>query len=103
MVLLLLMVLQIGVWYHGRAVAQTAARHGVDHVRTVDGSTDAGIGVAQDFLAQSGGSLRDLDVTAARTVDTSSVSVSAQVVSILPGITLTVSVTVDAPTERLTP
>lgn len=102
-VLLLLMVLQIGVWYHTRAVAQTAARHGVDHVRTTDGSTDSGIDIAHEFLAQSGNGLRDPDVSAQRTLEVSSVSVSGDVVSILPGVTLTVSVTVDAPTERIEP
>lgn len=103
MVLLLLMVVQIGVWYHSRAVAQTAARHGVDHVRTIDGSTGAGISAANEFLAQAGSGLRDSDVTASRTVEVSSVSVSANVVSILPGVNLTVHVTVDAPTERISP
>ncbi len=62
MVLLLLMVIQIGVWYHTRAVAQTAARHGLDHVRTLDGSTGDGIAVADEFLAQSGGGLEGAQV-----------------------------------------
>lgn len=103
MVLLLLMVVQIGVYYHTRAVAQTAARHGLDHVRTIDGSTGAGIGAANEFLAQSGNGLHDPNVTASRTIETSSVSVSGDVVAILPGLRLTISVTVDAPTERIVP
>lgn len=103
MVLLLLMVVQIGVWYHTRAVAQTAARHGLDHVRTVDGSTEAGIGAANEFLAQSGNGLDDPNVSASRTFETSTVSVSGNVVTILPGVRLTVNVTVDAPTERVIP
>lgn len=102
-VLLLLMVIQVGVWAHTRAVAQTAARHGVDHVRTIDGSPEAGVDITNEFLAQSGRGLRDPNVSAARTVEVSSVSVSGQVVSIVPGVALTVSVTVDAPTERITP
>jgi Flp pilus assembly protein TadG len=103
MVLLLLMVVQIGVWYHTRAVAQTAARHGLDHVRTLDGSTGDGITVANEFLAQSGGGLEGAQVDATRTAVESTVTVSGRVVSILPGVTFTVSVTVNAPTERIEP
>ena len=103
MVLLLLMVVQVGVWYHTRAVAQTAARHGLDHVRTVNGSTAEGIDVASEFLDQSGGGLENRNVNATRTAAVSSVTVSGRVVSILPGVSFTVSVTVDAPTERIEP
>jgi len=103
MVLLLLMVVQVGVWYHTRAVAQTAARHGLDHVRTIDGSPSEGIDVASEFLDQSGGGLENRNVDATRTAAVSSVTVSGRVVSILPGVSFTVSVTVDAPTERIEP
>lgn len=101
MVMLLLLVVQAAVAFHGRAVAHTAARHGLDHVRTLDGSTAAGVSAASSFLAQAGGGLRDSDVTASRGADTSSVSVSATVISVLPGVNLTINVTVDAPTERI--
>ena len=103
MVLLLLMVVQVGVWYHTRAVAQTAARHGLDHVRTFNGSPSEGIDVASEFLDQSGGGLENRNVDATRTAAVSSVTVSGRVVSILPGVSFTVSVTVDAPTERIEP
>ena len=103
MVLLLLMVVQVGVWYHTRAVAQTAARHGLDHVRTINGSPSEGIDVASEFLDQSGGGLENHNVDATRTAAVSSVTVSGRVVSILPGVSFTVSVTVDAPTERIEP
>jgi Flp pilus assembly protein TadG len=103
MVLLLLMVVQVGVWYHTRAVAQTAARHGLDHVRTINGSPSEGIDVASEFLDQSGGGLENRNVDATRTAGVSSVTVSGRVVSILPGVSFTVSVTVDAPTERIEP
>ena len=103
MVLLLLMVVQVGVWYPPRAVAQPAARHGLDHVRTINGSPSEGIDVASEFLDQSGGGLENRNVDATRTAAVSSVTVSGRVVSILPGVSFTVSVTVDAPTERIEP
>ena len=103
MVLLLLVVVQVGLYFHLRAVAQTAARHGVDEVRVFDGSTDQGIAAAGEFLDQGGQSLHDRAVSAQRTVESSSVRVSGSVVSVIPGITLTVDVTASAPTERITP
>lgn len=103
MVLLLLMVVQVAVWYHTRAVAQTAARHGLDHVRVLNGSAEAGETAAHEFLDQAGGGLHDAQVNATRTVEVSTVSVSGNVVSILPGVSFTVSVTVDAATERIEP
>ena len=98
-----MMVVQIGVWYHTRAVAQTAARHGLDHVRTLDGSTADGIAVANEFLAQSGGGLDGASVDASRGAEESTVTITGRVVSILPGVSFTIRVTVDAPTERIEP
>lgn len=103
MVLLLLVVVQFALYFHLRAVAHTAARHGLDNVRVLDGSTDAGIAATNEFLDQSGTSLEDRDVRAARTATVSSISVSGTVVSVIPGVSLRVDVTVDAPTERVTP
>ena len=101
--LMLLMVVQVGVWYHTRAVAQTAARHGLDHVRTFDGSVDRGVAVATEFLAQSAGGLQNPQVRATRTAADSTVAVSGRVVAVLPGVSWTLSVTVNAPTERIEP
>ncbi|HWL41770.1 MAG TPA: TadE/TadG family type IV pilus assembly protein [Ilumatobacter sp.] len=102
-VLLFLLVIQVGVWYHSRAVAQTAARHGLDHVRTLNGSTDAGVAAANEFLDQAGGGLSSRDVSATRDIEESTVTVTGNVVSILPGVSFNVSVTVNAPTERIEP
>lgn len=103
MVMMLLVIVQFALYFHLRAVAQTAARHGLDHVRVVDGSTDAGLTAANEFLDQGGRSLIDRDVTAERSAVASSTSVSGMVVSVIPGLNLRVEVTVDAPTERVTP
>jgi hypothetical protein len=86
-----------------RSVAQTAARNGLDRVRVVEGSTEAGITAANQFLDQGGSSLNNRQVSAQRSDIASSMSVSGTVVSIIPGLNLRVEVTVDAPTERVTP
>jgi len=103
MVMLLLVVVQFALYFHLRAVAHTAARHGLDNVRVLDGSTEAGVAATNDFLDQSGTSLEARDVQATRTATLSSVQVSGTVVSVIPGLRLPVHVTVDAPTERVTP
>ena len=103
MVLLLLVVVQLGLYFHLRAVALTAARHGADQVRVATGTADAGVRAANEFLDQSASSLSDRSVTAERNDTTSSVIVRGTVVSVIPGVALTVDVTAQAPTERLTP
>lgn len=103
MVTMLTVIVQFGLYFHLRAVAQTAAREGLDHVRVVDGSPDDGIETANEFLDQAGQSLQARRVTAERGPSTSSLTVAGNVVSVVPGLTLRIDVTVDAPTERVIP
>jgi len=103
MVTMLTVIVQFGLYFHLRTVAHTAARHGIDHVRVVDGSTDEGIATANEFLDQSGRSLDDRQVAAERGSTTSTMTVAGNVVSVVPGLNLRVEVTVDAPTERVAP
>lgn len=103
MVLLLLAVVQLGVYYHLRAVALTAAGHGVDQVRVIHGTPQAGMAAATQFLDQNADALTDRIVTAHRSETSSSVTVRGTVVSVMPGVVLTVDVTARSPTERLTP
>lgn len=103
MVTLLLVIVQVGVYFHLRSVAHTAARHGLDQVRVVDGSPGAGIATANEFLDQAGSSLENRSVTATRTAVQATVTVSGSVVSIIPGLDLRVDVLVEAPTERVIP
>jgi TadE-like protein len=103
MVTMLTVIVQFALYFHLRTVAHTAARHGLDHVRVVDGSPDEGIATANEFLDQTGRSLEGRSVSAARGPTTSTVTVIGDVVSVVPGLNLRVEVTVDAPTERVTP
>ena len=103
MVLLLLVVVQVALYFHARAVATTAARQGLDHVRVVDGSIGDGVGTANAFLTQAGGGLERRGVSASRSATRASVTVVGDVVSVVPGVQLPVEVTVSAPVERITP
>lgn len=103
MVMLLLVIVQVGVYFHLRAVAHTAARHGLDEVRVVDGTPAEAVAATNDFLDQSGTSIENRSVTADRTDTAATVRVTGTVVTIIPGLQLNLDVTVDAPTERITP
>lgn len=103
MVTMLTVIVQLALYFHLRTAAHTAARHGLDHVRTVEGSTDDGIATAHEFLDQSGQSLGSRQVTAERGATTSTLTVAGDVVSVVPGLNLRIEVTVDAPTERVIP
>jgi hypothetical protein len=103
MVMLLLVIVQVGVYFHLRAVAHSAARHGLDEVRVVDGTPAEGVEATTDFLEQSGSSIENRAVTADRTDTTATVRVSGTVVAIIPGLHLDINVVVDAPVERVTP
>jgi Flp pilus assembly protein TadG len=100
MVLLVMAVIQFAVYFHLRAVAGTSARHGVDRGRIVDGSDGDALIAANEFLDQSGSSLTGRQVTASRTGDEFSVTVTGQVPSVMPGLNLTVDVTKSAPIEE---
>ena len=103
MVFMLLAIVQIALYFHLRSVANTAARHGIDNVRVLDGSTAAGITAANEFLDQAGSSLEGRSVDATRTPQLSTVTVTGQVVAVIPGLNLHVSVSVNAPTEAIQP
>lgn len=103
MVMLLLVIVQVAVYFHLRAVAHTAARHGLDEARIANGSTGAAIAAANAFLDQSGSSIEDRAVTADRSATTATVRVTGEAVSIIPGLTLEIDVVVDAPVERVEP
>jgi hypothetical protein len=100
MVLLLMMVIQMVLYFHLRTVAGTAARHGVDRGRLVDGTDVDARAATNEFLDQAGDSLSARQVEASRTVDQVRVTVRGQVPSVMPGVVLDVDVTKSAPPEK---
>ncbi len=103
MVLLLMVVVQFALYFHTRAAVTTAARHGLDQARIVNGTTADAIGATDQFLDQAAGGLQNRGVIASRTADTATVTVHGDVVSVVPGLHLPLSVTVEAPVERVIP
>lgn len=103
MMLLLMVVVQAGIYFHTRAVAVTAARKAVTAARVESGSAPDGHQAADQFLEQNGAALTNRRVDVTRSDTTATVTVSGDVASVMFGVPFTVTITVDAPVERVTP
>jgi Flp pilus assembly protein TadG len=102
--LLLLLVVQAGIYFHTRAVATTAANKGVDALRVADGTPAAGRNATEQFLARHAPALDQRNVEVARTSERAEVTVTGTVDSLLFGIDLfPIQVSETAPIEQVTP
>ncbi|HEY8527842.1 MAG TPA: TadE family protein [Acidimicrobiales bacterium] len=93
-------VVQISLWFYGRSVATTAARHGLDAARVENGSSGEGAATIEQFLGQVGGFQAD-SVDVQRGEAEASVTVTGQAVSVLPFFDVPITVTIDGPVERI--
>lgn len=101
---LLVMVVQAGVYFHTRAVVTTAAHKGVDTARTEEGSLGQARSVTEAFLDRNAGGLESRRVDVTRTADRAEVTVAGEVTSLVFGLDIfQVRVTAGAPVERVTP
>ena len=95
--------LQVGLYYHARKVAQSAARQGVEAGRQFGAGQDDGVAQAQNFLNRFGGSVQGASVsTAGSTAEQIRITIRGHVATLVPGLTLNVVQHADAPTERWT-
>jgi Flp pilus assembly protein TadG len=97
--LLVLLIVQFGLWLHARQVATAAAQEGLVAARVETGTAAAGHARAVAFLTQTGG-LRDVGVDASRDVTTARVTVTGTTPTVLPGTALGVSAVAEGPVER---
>lgn len=102
MMLLLMAVVQTGLWFHTRAVMATAANKGLDAARIEGGTDTDGRAAANEFLQHSG-ALNERSIDVSRSTDTVTVTVSGRVVSLVFGAPLPISVNVEAPLEQVQP
>ncbi len=103
LMLLLMLVVQAGIYFHTRAVATTAARKAVATASAENGSASDGELAASQFLRQNATTLQHPHVTVTRDGSTARVTVSGDVASVVFGVPFSVTVVVDAPVERVTP
>jgi len=101
---LIWVIFQVGVAIHANAVAEAAAQEGAAAARRYDGSQEAGRDRTLSYLQELGPTIienRDVEVT--RTAETATVTVRGTVISLIPGIHLTVEKTASGPVERYVP
>lgn len=95
--------IQVGLYYHARKVAQSAARQGVEAGRAFGAGEGDGVAQAQDFLARYGNSVRGAQVSSSgSTAEEVRITVRGSVATLVPGLELDVTQYADAPIERWT-
>jgi hypothetical protein len=98
----LMLIVQYGLWWHAKQVANAAAAEAVDVVQIPTTSTASGEVAARDFLAQSG-NLTDVAVVVERTPTVVTVEVSGRAPRLVPGFTWSVTARSQGPVERFIP
>ena len=101
---LVLAVVQVGLWAHAQHRAQTVASQALSAARAFDGTTAAAYERAEQAHDQLGGNvLRQVRVEAERGSEQARVRVDGQAPSLLPGARVPVSSQVSGPVEHLAP
>ncbi len=104
LLLLLGLIIQGAVWFHAAHVAQAAADRALDAARGYPASAVAGQERGQASIAALGPNiLLDPQVTVVRTATQVEVRITARTPSVLPGVSLPVTVVRTAPVEAFVP
>jgi Flp pilus assembly protein TadG len=100
----LMLIVQFGLMFHARNIAEQAAQEGAATARRFDGTEANAKDKTNQFLASLGTStLEDRNVTVNRTGQTATVTVTGTVISLVPGLHLSVSESASGPVERYVP
>jgi Flp pilus assembly protein TadG len=103
LLLLIIAAVQAGLLFHARHLAQAAAQEGLRATRQYDGTTTAGQQAAAGLLTQSAGDLlAGRQISVQRNGQQADVRITGHAISLLPGVTLTVSANAAGPVERFT-
>ena len=104
LLLLVLLVIQFGLYYHAAHTAEAAAQEGARAARVEGASAADGEDRARTFMADAAPPLvDDVTITATRDTDTARVEVRGVVHAIVPGLNLTVHADAESPVERFRP
>ena len=99
--LLIVAAVQAGLLFHARHLAQAAAQEGLRATRKYDGTTSAGQQAATTLLTQSAGDLlAGRQISVQRTPQQADVRITGHAISLLPGLSFTVSAHAAGPVER---
>jgi Flp pilus assembly protein TadG len=84
----ILLVVQAGIYWHARTLALAAAQQGLHAASALNGTTSHGQTQASGFLQRAGadGWLTEQAVTAERSRETATLTVTARAISLIPGL-----------------
>ena len=98
----IMLIVQYGLWWHAKQVANAAAAEAVDAAQVSTGSARDGEDAAASYLAQSG-NLDNLTVTVSREPTVVTVEVRGDAPQLVPGFAWSVTARSTAPVERFIP
>ncbi|MEU0214367.1 TadE/TadG family type IV pilus assembly protein [Streptomyces sp. NPDC006265] len=97
----ILLVVHVGLWWHAKNVAMSAAQLGVESARVRGASAGAGTAEAREFLSRAGGSISGTSVSGSKGA-TVTIRVTGYVDTMIPGLKLRIDQHADAAAERVT-
>lgn len=98
----IMLIVQYGLWYHAKQVADAAAAEGLDAAQVPDGSIEGGEAATRSFLA-SAGNLEGVAVDIERGTDEVTVEVRGRAPSLVPGFEWGVAARAVGVVERFIP
>ena len=98
----LMLIVQYGLWWHAKQVANAAAAEAVDAAQVQEGSAADGESAAASYLAQSG-NLTGITITVDRQPTVVIAEVHGDAPQLVPGISWSVTARSEAPVERFVP
>lgn len=106
LLLAILAIVQFGLYFHAKNVAEQAAQEGAAAARSFDGTAGEAEAVTKEYLAALGEkTLQGRKVTVSRDGQTATVTVSGTSLSLIPipGLKLKIEETATGPVERYVP
>lgn len=98
----IMLIVQYGLWWHAKQVANAAAAEAVDAAQVANGTARDGEDAAGSFLAHSG-NLHSITVTVSREPAMVTAEVRGEAPQLVPGFAWSVAARSAAPVERFVP
>ena len=103
LLLLILAIVQGGLWYHGTSLVQAAAANAYEAARLYEATSADGVNAGTATADQAGGMLTDVNVNVDRTATEVTATVTAITPGLIPCVNTTVTKTITGPVERWVP
>jgi Flp pilus assembly protein TadG len=98
----IMLIVQYGLWFHAKQVAEAAVAEAVDAAQTPAGTVESGEAEASSFLASSG-NLDNTVITVQRDLVLVTAEVRGDAPRLVPGFSWSVTARSQAPVERFVP